>query len=146
MDSSEIFSSTMRTWSDLATSHSMQALIRSIKASGLSMPQFSVLMRLHYRGPCEVADIGVQLGITAAAASQLVDRLVQCGLLNRVEDSHDRRVRQISLTESGQALVKQALETRNAWTAALTARLTRAQQSRIAAALTDLIEAARDLE
>jgi len=43
------------------------------------MPQFSVMMQLHYRGNCAIGDISERFDITNAAASQLVDKLAHVG-------------------------------------------------------------------
>ena len=67
-------------------------------------------MRLYHGKLCGVSDIGGHLGITNAAASMMVDRLVQMGLLERNEDRQDRRLRHLKLTEQGQALVERGID------------------------------------
>ena len=42
-------------------------------------------MQLHYRGNCGIGDISERFDITNAAASQLVDKLVQSGFIKRVK-------------------------------------------------------------
>ncbi len=64
---------------------SMHEFMDSMKDTGLSMPQLTTLIRLHYHGPCPISGIGDDLGVTTAAASQMVDRLVHLGLLDRTE-------------------------------------------------------------
>ena len=61
----------------------------------------------------------------------MVDRLVQQGLLERVESPADRRMKQLTLTARGHALVEKANEARHAWTATLAPALTRKQQAAI---------------
>jgi len=46
------------------------------------------------------------LGVSNAAAAKLIDRLVKKGLLIREEDSRDRRVLKIKLTEAGQDMLE----------------------------------------
>ena len=58
-----------------------------------------------YRHTSGVSDIGEHMQISAAAASQLVDKLVQSGLLDRIEDINDRRARLLSLSPKGRALI-----------------------------------------
>lgn len=77
---------------------------RFMDDSGLSTSQVHALMRLYHTESCGVSDIGDHVGVTNAAASQLVDRLVQQGLLKRVEDSTDRRVKHITITSLGWSL------------------------------------------
>lgn len=45
--------------------------------------------------------LGRSLGVSAPTASGLVDRLAEKGLLERVEDARDRRVRRLHLTPEG---------------------------------------------
>ncbi len=136
----------LREWAEFFIGRSMRDFMRFVKASGLSMPQFSVLMRLYYQGACGVSDIGAHLDVTNAAASQMIDRLVQAGLIHRAEFPTDRRVRQLTLTPKGRALAEKAIRARNRWTEGLSTVLTHEQQATIAAALKDLIEAARKLD
>lgn len=52
-------------------------------------------------------ELGESLGVSAPTASGLVDRLVEKGLLKRVDDSADRRIRRLHITEEGMALTRQ---------------------------------------
>jgi DNA-binding MarR family transcriptional regulator len=92
-----------------------------------------------------VSEVGDHLGVSNAAASQMVDRLVQQGLLERVESPADRRMKQLTLTARGRALVEKA-KARHAWTATLAPALTREQPAVIITALGYLMEAARARE
>ena len=80
---------------------SMRDFTTFMRNSGLSMPQVSALFRLYYQGQCGVTDIADHLDVTSAAASQMIERLVQQGLLERSEDPNDRRVKQIDLSPAG---------------------------------------------
>jgi DNA-binding MarR family transcriptional regulator len=123
----------------LVTHRSFHEHIRFVKASGLSMPQFNILMQLHYQRACGVSDISVRMDITSAAASQLVEKLVQAGLLERAEDPHDRRVRQLRLTDGGRELVEAALAARYRWVDELIERLEPAEREKMAAAMQILV-------
>ncbi len=103
------------------------------------MPQFNILMQLHYQRACGVSDISVRMDITSAAASQLVEKLVQAGLLERAEDPHDRRVRQLRLTDGGRELVEAALAARYRWVDELIERLEPAEREKMAAAMQILV-------
>ena len=94
----------------------------------------------------EFSEIGERLGITNAAASQSIDRLVNLGLIKRTEDPEDRRAKQLALTPSGQALIEKGIEARSQWIEDLTEAFTPAQQDMIIAVLTLLTEAARKTE
>jgi DNA-binding MarR family transcriptional regulator len=146
MSTSKQFNGVMREWVELFMTRSMQDLARFIKRADLSMAQYSTLMRLHHLDNCGVSDIGEKLGITNAAASQLVDKLVQAGLVARTEALHDRRVRQLALTDQGRAVVKSSLEARVGWTRGLGESLPPSKRAAIIQALSELIEAAQGLE
>jgi DNA-binding MarR family transcriptional regulator len=76
---------------------SMRGMLGSMKQSGLSMPQIYTLMYLYHEGEVRISDIAVMMEVGKAAASQLVERLVQQGLVERVEDEQDRRAKKIRL-------------------------------------------------
>jgi len=136
----------LREWAEVFMRRSMRDFIRFTRDTGLSNPQISAMMRLYYRGGCGVSDIGSHLDVTSAAASQMVERLVQQGLLERAEDLHDRRVKQLTLTRKGRALIEKGIEARRRWLEELTTALAPEQRQQIASALVCLTEAARRLE
>ena len=110
------------------------------------MPQLSTLMRLYHQGACGVSDIGSHLGVTNAAASQMIDRLVLQGLLERSEDPNDRRGKQIQVTPKGRKLIEDGIEARRLWMEELTTELTSDEQQLITHALILLTQAALRLE
>ena len=136
----------IRQWMDAVATRALHDHARYAKASGLSMPQFFVLMQLYQRGRCGVTDIGNHMEITSAAASQLIDRLVTSGLLARAEDPADRRAKQIALTEKGRALIEKGIAERYRWVEGLAASLTAGEKAAALEALPPLIEALRKLE
>ena len=146
MSSAKQFTEAVRAWSALSMHRSMRDFGRFMHAAGLSQPQVNTLMRLYYHPTCTVSDIGGQLGITNAAASQMVERMVQQGLLERTECAGDRRVKELHLTPKGRRLVEQANDARHHWLSALPAYLTHEQQVAIVAGLTSLTNAAQKLE
>jgi len=75
----------------------------------LSMAQLKALFVLA-NGPRSVSEVGEALGTGKAAASLLVDRLVQVGLVHRTEDPLDRRRTLVHLTAEGDESVRQLWE------------------------------------
>ena len=136
----------LKEWSETFMARSMREWMRYVRGTGLSMPQFSTLMRLYYRGGCGLSDITADLGVTAAAASQMVDRMVKDGYLERAEDPHDRRAKQISLTAKSRLLVAEGIDVRNRWTERLAAHLDQAEQAAICRMLQKLTAATRRLD
>ncbi len=137
---------TIRQFMDLAMHHTMRERVHFAKATGLSMPQFGILMQLHYRKDCGVSDIGERFDITNAAASQLVDKLVQSGLIQRQEDPNDRRAKLLNLTAKGRELIQQDVEKRYRWVDQLTGKLTAEERAKIAEALSIMTQTAQELE
>lgn len=146
MMKSEEFTQVLHNWVAVFMQRSMREFVQFSKDSGLSMSQLSTLFRIYHSKACGVSAIGEHLGITNAAASQMVDRLVQLGFLERSEDPLDRRVRQLSLTGKGRKVVEDSLSARRHWMAQLTDALTPQDQSAIIAALTILTQAAVQIE
>jgi len=124
----------MRNWQNFA------------KSTGLSMAQFSILMQLHHKGPCGVSEIGERFDITNAAASQLVDKLVQSGYIERAEDPSDRRAKVLKLAASGQALIERGAQERHLWLDDVVRSLSVEEQGIVSNALTILTEAARKVD
>jgi DNA-binding MarR family transcriptional regulator len=116
------------------------------KSTGLSMPQFSIMMQLHYRGACGMSEISERFEVSPAAASQLVDKLVQSGFIVREEDPNDRRAKLLNLTEKGEELIRQGIEERYRWVDQLAENLTDEERVQISEALDIMTRVARELE
>jgi DNA-binding MarR family transcriptional regulator len=142
MPSSREFENAVRAWASVFMRRSVHEFMVAMKDSGLSTSQLNTLMRLHYRGSCPVSGISDELGLTAAAASQIVDRLAGMGLIERSEDPTDRRVRQVRLTTRGRSLVARGVEARIAWVRDLAARIPARELGGIIHALERLTQAA----
>ena len=61
--------------------------------------QMDVLLVIHFIGPLSLKGLAEKLRMTPSGASQLVNSLVNDGLLTRNEDGHDRRTVRLGLTE-----------------------------------------------
>jgi DNA-binding MarR family transcriptional regulator len=142
MTRSDRFTLVLRKWAETFTRRSMVESMRFKQESGLSMTQMHTLFQLHHCETCGVTEIGEFLGITNAAASQLVDRLVQSNLVTRNEDPTDRRAKQISLTDEGKEFVARGIDSRRKWMEQLTFELSIDEQELITDALTILTAAA----
>src|SRR5262245_16334643 len=113
----------LREWMDLFMHRSMRGWGLFAKSSGLSMPQLTILMQLHHKGTCGMSHVSERLGVTPAAASQLAEKLVQSGYLERTEDPEDRRAKLLRLTKMGSKLVSDGMEERYRWMQDLAKRL-----------------------
>jgi DNA-binding MarR family transcriptional regulator len=144
--SSNQLTDSLRLWAEVFMHRSMRDFHRFTRASGLSMSQLNALFHVYHGGSCGISDIGEHLGVTSAASSQMIDRLVQLDLMQRSEDPLDRRNKSLALTDKGRAIIGESIEARRRWLEDLTGTLTPDQQEAIAEALTTLTQAARRLE
>ncbi len=136
---------TLQQWSEVFMQHSFREFKQFMDSNGLSPSQVITLFRLYHGGSCGVKAIGSQLGVSNAASSQLVDRLVLLGLIERTEDPKDRRAKYITITGKGKTLLEQGIATRRQWLEQLTTQLTPEQQSTVIAALSMLTDCASQL-
>jgi MarR family 2-MHQ and catechol resistance regulon transcriptional repressor len=76
-----------------------------IVKSGIGDSDFRVLEVLLHKGPLPVNTIGPKVNLTPGSISVAVDRLHSQGLVSRMEDSNDRRIRIVALTPKGRRLI-----------------------------------------
>ncbi len=131
MDKVTPFLSQLQIWTSLLLRISMQNHYRFVKQQGLSLPQMMILYHLQKVGDCTVSEIGEEFGISRAAASQLLDRLVQQGYLVRREHADDRRVKQMSLTAKGVQMIEQSMMVHQGWLRELAAQIDQSTQQRL---------------
>ncbi|MFZ0168357.1 MAG: MarR family transcriptional regulator [Candidatus Dormiibacterota bacterium] len=78
-----------------------------------TLRQHEVLRLVSVRGPLAMHELAQLLGISRSSATEVVERLVAHGLLERRQDPIDRRTVQVALTVRAQGLaarVRRALE------------------------------------
>lgn len=140
------FSKVTHKWMDIFMHRSWRSWNHLAKSTGLSMPQFGILMQVHHRGNCAIGDVSEHFDITSAAASQLVDKLVQNGLIHRDEDPNDRRAKMLNLTDKGRELIQLGVEERFRWVEQLSEKLTAEERKKVTEALILMTRAARELD
>jgi len=82
-------------------------MARMAQQLGLTISEINTLYGLSVATTLNVSQIAKRTGLSKAAASQLIQRLVEEGLLERRESLHSRREKQISLTQKGQIISRQ---------------------------------------
>lgn len=87
----------------------MQDFMQYLHQTGLSRPQIHALLHIFHAGECPISEISTLTGSSAAAASQLVERLVQQGLIQRSEDPNNRRIKKLHLTDRGLKLIDEGV-------------------------------------
>ena len=92
--------------------------------------------------PLSVKELADRLGLSLAAMSRAADGLVQRGLVGRLEDTQDRRMKRLSLTRKGDELVQKLRDARLAGIEEFVESLSPKERSLLAKALDPIM--ARD--
>jgi len=129
----------MEEWANVYLGRSLSDFFVFLKSSGISMQQAYALTFLHYNAPSKISEICEHMMVSAAATSQMVDRLEKQNLVTRISEPGDRRVRNVVLTEQGQRFVLQGIEARRGWVKKVPSELNRDQLDQISSALQLLI-------
>jgi DNA-binding MarR family transcriptional regulator len=79
----------------------------------LTIPQLKLLKLISRTETESISEIATFLGVSNAAASKAVDRLVRRGLVERIESAGDRRATRLSLTVKGTFLLKRYEDVQN---------------------------------
>lgn len=135
MSAQNSFLKEMETWTNTYLVRSLSAYFDHLKNTDVSMHQAYALTFIHYNGPSKISDICEHLVVSAAAASQMVDRMEKQKLVERTSDPGDRRVRNVVLSETGSSFVKQSIAARENWIKDIPRELNEEQLNQIATAL-----------
>jgi DNA-binding MarR family transcriptional regulator len=106
----------------------------------LTLLQAQVL-RILRRGPLPTGQLASELRISAPAITQLTDRLIRKGLIERQAASLDRRCVLVALSARGKRLVDQFRKRRSEAFSGALASLSRTEQSEVIEALKKIIAA-----
>jgi DNA-binding MarR family transcriptional regulator len=144
--STDQFSNVLHGWVKVFMRRNGQDYKHFMDETGLSFSQVNTLMRLHFAGQADISDISEQMGITNAAASQLVERMVRLGVLDRMADPIDRRIKRLALTPQGHTLAEKLVDIRRKWVEQFTDSLTDQQREAISDALLVMTDAAQNID
>jgi len=140
------FVAMLEEWINVSMHQSMRNFLSYARKSGLSMSHIGALFHIHREGKCGVTELGNHLDVTSAAASQMLERLVQQELILRTEDPEDRRGKQIVLTDKGNRVLEEGIRARQRWLDDLTETLSDGEKETIMGALNILIDNTRNLK
>ena len=129
----------LQEWIGAFMRRSMRSLILFLKENDLSMTQLGALFQIK-GGQSNVSDLGEWLGISIAAASQMLERLVQQELVLRSEDLQDRRAKHLILTDKGCRILEKTIQARRDWLKELVSTLSAGEKEQIATAVRVLID------
>jgi DNA-binding MarR family transcriptional regulator len=92
-----------------STGLAMNKLYRKLlRKLDLTYPQYLVMLVLWEREGVTVSDIGARLFLDSATLTPLLKRLESAGLVARTRSTQDERQVEVSLTEAGRALRRDA--------------------------------------
>jgi len=143
MSSKSKYLKLLEEWANIYLGRSLSEYFVFLKSTGISMQQAYALTFLHYNAPSKISEICDHMMVSAAAASQMVDRLEKQDLVARIPEPGDRRVTNVVLSEQGQAFVTQSIEARRSWVKETPAELSQDQLDEISSALQLLISVYR---
>ena len=126
-------------WTQLLCQKNFSSLISNAKKRGISISQISTLYKLRHKGKMSVSRLADTLGISNAAASQMLEGLVEKKYITRSGDPSDRRVKIISISPEGREFLHSNMEERDRWLSALSDILSQEESSLILRALEILI-------
>jgi DNA-binding MarR family transcriptional regulator len=130
---------------EFVLAHIIQDFMRFMKQQGLSTPQINALMYIYHAGECQVSDIGLLADVSNAAASQLVERLVQQDLVERREAPANRRAKILRLSEKGKGMIRGGIPS-NRFLMEMMASLSADQRETVHQAFSILAQAARKIQ
>ncbi|MEO7715470.1 MAG: MarR family winged helix-turn-helix transcriptional regulator [Capsulimonas sp.] len=94
-------------------------------------------------GPSGMTALAEELDISVSAATQLADRLERAGLVQRIPDPIDRRIRHISLTQHGVDVMETRQRRRISRVREVLSQLDQDECAAALSALTTLLDASR---
>jgi DNA-binding MarR family transcriptional regulator len=118
---------------------SSQDVFAAVGELDLSMTQVKMLHAVESEDDLSLKGLAERLGLSLGAASRAVDGLHQRGLIERREDEQDRRIKRVSPTEAGQAIVTRLNQARRATVQQFALTLTDDERQGLAEALAPIV-------
>jgi DNA-binding MarR family transcriptional regulator len=116
-------------------------LFEAVGALELSLTQIKMLHHLEDAARELTLKEGAELvHVSLPAASRMVDDLVRRGFAERHEDTEDRRMKRVSLTDQGRAVIRRLNAARLSGLESFAETLTDRERENLAAALSQLLE------
>lgn len=115
--------------------------IEALISADLTFSQMRTLLVLTQQPePIAIHEIAGRLELSVAAAGRNVDQLVRIGLLDRVEDELDRRIKRISLSPAGFDLIAMVKDGQRRFAVELLAGVDERDAQRLIDALGPVVE------
>ncbi len=88
-------------------SHGSGLAVGLMNETGVSLPQVLLMNHVARRGACSPSELAEAMHVTPPAVSQMTERLVQQGLLERRDDPADRRRRSVTTTAAARSFLRE---------------------------------------
>jgi DNA-binding MarR family transcriptional regulator len=125
----------------------LERTLREASGDILTMSQVKLLLLIARPGQrYRVSDVADFLGVTNAAASRSIDRLVQRGLVERTISTEDRRAVDLALSPDSERFLERFSEVRDAELLRLLGHVTPEKLERVTAVLDELSVVLMDVE
>lgn len=105
--------SALSTWVKLARAFSSfnKKSVESIRAFGLTQPQFAVIEILGHLGPLKVGEICEKMLVSGGNMTLILDNAKKLGYVERIHSEEDRRAIVVQLTPKGKSLFEKVFKT-----------------------------------
>lgn len=126
----------------------MQVLMSNVEDAGLealtetelTFSQARTIMVLGQSGePLPINELAGKIHLSVASAGRNVEQLVKAGLVDRVEDDADRRVKRVSLSDQGRRQIGQFISAKRGRALEILRRLDPEDRVRLLAAFTPIL-------
>ena len=87
-------------------SHRSGLALTTMNEAAITLPQVLLLSHVERRGSASPSELAQALHASLPSVSQMIDRLVQQGLLDRAEDRRDRRRKSLATTADARAFLR----------------------------------------
>ncbi|MCP3733639.1 MarR family winged helix-turn-helix transcriptional regulator [Sphingomonas sp. RP10(2022)] len=118
---------------------------RRMAEQGASLARTKLLLLLDRRGPARAADIADFFDQAPRTVTEAIDGLERDGLVVRSPDTHDRRVKQVSITDEGRRVTGETEPLRQELIDGVFGTLSEDEQARLSAMFAKM-QAALDVE
>lgn len=130
----------LKAFMHMLTSNVEDAGLESLVENELTISQARVIMVLgHTPEPVPINELAARIQLSVASAGRNVEQLVRTGLVDRVEDENDRRIKRVSLSIKGRERINGFVAARRGRALDVLARLEPEDRVRLLAALAPIL-------
>ena len=140
MASQTEFLETVENWAKLYFFQSLTEFFNYLKHSELSLLQGYALTYLFFKGPIKISELCEHMMVSLGAASQMVDRLEKIGMVERIADPKDRRVRKVLVLDKGKNFVQENFVFSQSWLGEIPTNINPEQEVQITATLSMIMQ------